>query len=60
MHVRTHSLIFISIQFAGFSADSFAERMLDSRCKVLVTTDGAWRGQKLLCLKEICDAGRAS
>lgn len=45
-----------TIVFAGFSADSFAERMLDSKCKVLVTTDGAWRGQKFLCLKEICDA----
>ncbi|XP_049814274.1 acetyl-coenzyme A synthetase isoform X1 [Schistocerca serialis cubense] len=44
-----------SIVFAGFSADSLAERMLDSKCKLLVTADGAWRGEKLLHLKEICD-----
>ncbi|KAF4517788.1 hypothetical protein B566_EDAN002993 [Ephemera danica] len=43
--------------FGGFSSDSLAERMLDCRCKLLVTADGAWRGDKLLCLKEICDAG---
>lgn len=46
-----------SIVFAGYSADSLAERMLDSKAKVLITADGVWRGEKLLCLKEICDAG---
>ncbi|CAG9821794.1 unnamed protein product [Phaedon cochleariae] len=44
-----------SLVFAGFSADSFSERILDCRAKVLVTSDGAWRGEKLLQLKAICD-----
>ncbi|KAG8233845.1 hypothetical protein J437_LFUL006868 [Ladona fulva] len=45
-----------SVVFAGFSSDSLAERLLDAKSKVLVTSDGVWRGEKLLCLKEICDA----
>jgi len=42
-------------QFAGYSSDSLAERILDSKAKVLITTDGVWRGEKLLLLKNICD-----
>ncbi|XP_013138023.1 PREDICTED: acetyl-coenzyme A synthetase [Papilio polytes] len=44
-----------SVVFAGFSSDSLAERMSDCKAKVLVTADGAWRGEKLLELKKICD-----
>ncbi|KAH0534892.1 hypothetical protein KQX54_009817 [Cotesia glomerata] len=44
-----------SVIFAGYSSDSLAERVLDSKAKVLLTTDGAWRGSKLLHLKAICD-----
>jgi acyl-coenzyme A synthetase/AMP-(fatty) acid ligase len=44
-------------QFGGFSSDSLAERMVDCKAKLLVTADGVWRGDKLLHLKEICDAG---
>ncbi|XP_066586706.1 acetyl-coenzyme A synthetase isoform X2 [Prorops nasuta] len=44
-----------SIVFAGYSSDSLAERILDSKAKVLITTDGVWRGEKLLHLKSICD-----
>ncbi|KAJ8979244.1 hypothetical protein NQ317_014608 [Molorchus minor] len=44
-----------SLVFAGFSSDSFAERILDCEARVLVTADGAWRGEKLLQLKYICD-----
>ncbi|ETN61069.1 acetyl-coa synthetase [Anopheles darlingi] len=44
-----------SIVFAGFSSDSLAERMHDCQAKVLITADGAWRGEKVLHLKEICD-----
>lgn len=29
--------------------------MKDCKAKVLITSDGAWRGEKLLHLKEICD-----
>lgn len=43
------------LQFAGFSADSLAERMADCKAKALVTADGAWRGEKLLVLKTTCD-----
>lgn len=42
-------------QFAGYSSDSLAERILDSKAKVLITSDGVWRGEKLLMLKSICD-----
>ena len=44
-----------SVVFAGYSSDSLAERILDSKAKVLITTDGVWRGEKLLLLKVICD-----
>ncbi|XP_034194187.2 acetyl coenzyme A synthase [Osmia lignaria lignaria] len=44
-----------SVVFAGYSSDSLAERILDSKAKVLITTDGVWRGEKLLLLKAICD-----
>ncbi|XP_053994932.1 acetyl-coenzyme A synthetase [Hylaeus volcanicus] len=44
-----------SVVFGGYSADSLAERILDSKAKVLITTDGVWRGEKLLVLKTICD-----
>ncbi|CAD7083239.1 unnamed protein product [Hermetia illucens] len=44
-----------SIVFAGFSSDSLAERMHDCKAKVLITADGAWRGEKLLYLKATCD-----
>lgn len=33
--------------------------MLDSKAKVLITTDGVWRGPKLLLLKTICDEAMA-
>lgn len=44
-----------SIVFAGFSSDSLAERMFDCKAKILLTADGAWRGEKPLYLKAICD-----
>ncbi|VVC86221.1 unnamed protein product [Leptidea sinapis] len=44
-----------SVVFAGFSSDSLAERMSDCKAKILVTADGAWRGEKLLILKNTCD-----
>ncbi|CAH0545894.1 unnamed protein product [Brassicogethes aeneus] len=48
-----------SLVFAGFSADSFAERILDCEARVLITSDGVWRGEKLLQLKNICDQSMA-
>ncbi|XP_022694110.1 acetyl-coenzyme A synthetase-like [Varroa jacobsoni] len=44
-----------SIVFAGFSADAFAERVVDARAKVVVTCDGVWRGNKLINLKKIVE-----
>lgn len=41
--------------FGGFSADSLADRILDSKCEVLVTADGCFRGTKLIPTKKICD-----
>jgi len=44
-----------SIVFAGFSAESLSERIIDANCYVIVTADGVWRGAKLLNLKIIVD-----
>uniref|UniRef100_A0A0B6ZVD5 acetate--CoA ligase n=1 Tax=Arion vulgaris TaxID=1028688 RepID=A0A0B6ZVD5_9EUPU len=44
-----------SIVFAGFSAESLSDRVLDANCKAVVTADGVWRGNKLLNLKSIVD-----
>ncbi|XP_071370909.1 acetyl-coenzyme A synthetase, cytoplasmic-like, partial [Centroberyx affinis] len=44
-----------SIVFAGFSAESLCERILDSQCSLLITADGFYRGDKLINLKLIAD-----
>ncbi|XP_053393969.1 acetyl-coenzyme A synthetase, cytoplasmic-like [Mercenaria mercenaria] len=44
-----------SIVFGGFSAESLADRILDAKCSVVITSDGVWRGTKLLNLKDIVD-----
>jgi acetyl-CoA synthetase len=44
-----------SVVFAGFSANSISDRINDSACKILVTSDGLYRGNKTVGLKEICD-----
>lgn len=48
-----------SIVFAGFSSESLCERILDSQCAVLITADGAFRGEKVINLKEIADEAMA-
>jgi len=45
-----------SIVFGGFSAEALADRILDSTCKILVTTDGVMRGEKAVPLKSNADA----
>ena len=45
-----------SIVFAGFSADALANRINDSRAKVLITADFAPRGGKKTALKDAADA----
>ena len=44
-----------SVVFGGFSAQSLADRINDSECKILVTADGAFRGNKEIALKDIAD-----
>lgn len=44
-----------SIVFAGFSAQSLADRIQDCNAKMLITNDGLRRGEKLVPLKEISD-----
>ena len=44
-----------SIVFGGFSAESLRERILDSTCKLLLTADSTFRGEKEIPLKEISD-----
>jgi acetyl-CoA synthetase len=44
-----------SIIFGGFSAQALADRVNDAEAKVIVTADGAFRGNKELSLKNIVD-----
>ena len=46
-----------SVVFAGFSAQSLADRINDAKCNIVVTADGAFRGSKMIALKEIVDEG---
>ena len=45
-----------SIVFGGFSPDSLADRIVDSTCEFLITTDGVMRGAKAIALKANADA----
>jgi len=45
-----------SIVFGGFSADSLRDRINDSSCKMLITTDASYRGKKTVPLKGNADA----
>ncbi len=44
-----------SIVFGGFSAEALADRIVDSSCKILITTDGVYRGKKAVPLKNNAD-----
>lgn len=44
-----------SVVFGGFSAKSIADRINDAECKVVITADGAFRGNKQIQLKEVID-----
>ncbi len=44
-----------SVVFAGFSATAVASRINDSECKMLITSDGSYRGSKSIDLKGIVD-----
>jgi len=45
-----------SIVFAGFSAKSLSDRIMDAGCSIVLTSDGGFRGDKVVRLKEIVDA----
>lgn len=44
-----------SIVFAGFSAQSLSDRMIDAGASLLITADGGFRGNKITPLKAIAD-----
>lgn len=44
-----------SVVFAGFSSTALAARINDAKCNILLTADGAFRGSKIVQLKEIAD-----
>lgn len=44
-----------SVVFGGFSAQSIADRINDAECKLVITADGSFRGNKTIDLKTIVD-----
>jgi acetyl-CoA synthetase len=44
-----------SVVFAGFSATALSTRINDSDCKLVITSDGSYRGAKTIDLKGIVD-----
>ena len=49
-----------SVVFAGFSSKALATRINDSSCKMVITSDGSYRGSKTIDLKGIVDEGLKS
>ena len=46
-----------SVIFAGFSAESVKDRVLDAESKMVITGDGGWRRGSVLPLKSVVDKG---
>lgn len=46
-----------SVVFAGFSATALSTRINDCDCKMVITSDGSYRGAKTIDLKGIVDEG---
>ncbi len=44
-----------SVIFAGFSAESIRDRVLDCQARLVITSDGGWRRGNVLALKNIVD-----
>ena len=45
-----------SVVFAGFSSIALSTRINDCNCKIVLTSDGSFRGNKILDLKKIVDS----
>ncbi|MDW3647608.1 MAG: acetate--CoA ligase [Bacteroidia bacterium] len=46
-----------SVVFAGFSATALADRINDATCKMVICSDGNYRGKKNIPVKDVVDAG---
>ncbi len=44
-----------SVIFGGFSAQSIADRLEDAHAEYIITCDGAFRGEKVIPLKDVID-----
>lgn len=44
-----------SVIFGGFSAQSIADRLEDAQAEYIITCDGAFRGEKVIPLKDVID-----
>lgn len=44
-----------NVVFAGFSSKALSTRIIDSDCKLVMTADGSYRGEKTIDLKGIVD-----
>ncbi|MEO6903361.1 MAG: acetate--CoA ligase [Bacteroidia bacterium] len=44
-----------TVVFGGFSANALADRIQDCDCTIVVTTDGAYRGAKIIAMKSVVD-----
>lgn len=44
-----------SVIFGGFSAQSIADRLYDAQAEFIITCDGAYRGEKVIPLKNVID-----
>ena len=49
-----------SIVFGGFSADSLSDRIVDSTCRIVITANGTYRGDKPVFMKPVADKAIAS
>jgi acetyl-CoA synthetase len=44
-----------SVVFAGFSANALSDRIQDASCSLVITSDGAYRGNKTIPVKAVVD-----